>query len=163
MEEAIFAEKISGTELTHDCNSTAVNLSIPCNHSNLLNSTAVNSKLPPLYSKGKNIYLLASLYISRASFTITCLFGITGNPLVFYVVGYLKKKRNSEDVYVLVLASADLIISLTQAVYFIMIQTNISCDHNCWMYIYDICGSIGDAGVSASAWILVLISLNRYR
>ena len=70
MEEATFAETKSGTELTGDCNSTAVNLSIPCNHSKCLNSTPVSSTLLTFYPKDISIFHLVNLWISRDSLAI---------------------------------------------------------------------------------------------
>ena len=133
MEEASFTENTPWTELAYDCNSAAINISIPYNHSTLPNSIAVNSTLPPLNLKYSSTYFPVSRHIANVSFAMTFLFGIIGNVLVFYVGGYVKKKRNSQDVYVQALASADFIASLMAAARHILAETTFICVYNCYI------------------------------
>ena len=96
---------------------------------------------------------------------MTLLSGTIGNAFLFYVVGVLKKKRNSEDVYVLSLASADFMTSLAADVEYILLETKSfrHCGKSCSKSFYLIAGCFTHATIYASAWNLVLISLNRYR
>ena len=166
VEDASFTENTPRTELAYDCNSGAINLSVPYSHSTLLsstNSTAVDSTLPPLNLKYSSTYYQKVRYIENVSLAVTFLFGIIGNALVLYVVGYVKKKRNSEDVYVQALASADFITSLMATARRILAEIRFTCDRNCYNYIAVIPGILNEVTATASAGILVLISLNRYR
>lgn len=91
------------------------------------------------------------------------LFGVSGNSIVFYVIGYRKKKRTSSDIFILSLASADFLAS----VFVPMIMVNdLLTDLNGWFYGKAMCyvfPAVSPATLTASAWSLVFISFDRYR
>ena len=91
------------------------------------------------------------------------LLGVFGNIVVVYVIGIRKKKRNSGDIYILSLACADFIGSLVAPL--IMIGDLIT-DMSVWIYGEILCyvmPTITPATLCASAWSLVLISVDRLR
>ena len=105
----------------------------------------------------------AILFIDYLRFTITLLLGVIGNAFVIYVVGYLKNKRKSEDIYVLSLASADILTSLLSAAEFLIYNFAIEHGFNGFKYFLFAVTSIYRVIICASAWLLVCISVNRYR
>ena len=102
-------------------------------------------------------------YVSYIMYGMVFFFGIFGNIIVLYVVGYRKKKRNSGDLYILALGCADFLASM--AVCVIMVNHMLT-DFSGWLYgeaMYYVLPGILQATMCASGWFLVLISLDRYR
>ena len=143
------------------------------NLSLLSNSTAVarlNSILPPSSSdntiNGSNGLAPvqgAAKYVSYIVYTLMLFFGIFGNLIVFYVLGYRKKKRNPGDIYILSLALADLLAALNVTVFLL---NDAITDFSGWIYGDTLCfvfSSTIPATMCASGWFLALISLDRYR
>ena len=96
-------------------------------------------------------------------YSLVLLFGVFGNAMVFYVLGYRKKKRNSGDIYVLSLACADFLASLFMPMVFL---NDLITDYSGWLYGKAMCyilNPLSLATICASGWSLVFISLNRYR
>ena len=94
------------------------------------------------------------------------LFGLFGNIIVVYVIGYRKKTRNSGDFYLLALAFVDLVMVLQfllSTLYeVILIQTHNSIfEMTIAEWIAAKCSY--RSTITASSWILVLISLDRLR
>ena len=103
------------------------------------------------------------MYITYIVYGIVFFFGIIGNIIVLYVVGYRKKKRNSGDLYVVALACTDFLSSVIECV--IMLNHMIT-HFSGWLYGEVLCYILpgtSQATTCASGWVLVLISLNRYR
>ena len=102
-------------------------------------------------------------YICYVFYALVFFFGVVGNMIVFYVVGYRKKRRNGGDIYILSLACADFMSS----VFVPMVMLNdLITDFSGWFYGEAMCyilPSMTPATMCASAWSLVLISLDRYR
>ena len=166
--EASFAEKTNRAEKTYNSNSIASNSSKACNHSTMPTGTAVTSTNPEEHSKEQITTPMQNTYPLVFTITITChalisLLGIIGNALVFYVLGYLKKKRNTEDIFVLSLATADIVPSLLVAANIMVIFMKEKCDRKCVQSLQTISTGIYRIAACASAWFLVFISFNRYR
>ena len=159
---ASFGEHLIQIGVTYDCNSTAANLSFPCNHSIFLNWSSVSFILYPKYSD-RYRYILNILFITEVLHAVISILGVIGNALVFYVIGYRKMKRNSEDIYVLSLAFADIITSLIVVFQAVVLLMGEKCNWNCKRTSLIVPGGICTVTTCASAWILVCISLNRYR
>ena len=143
------------------CNSSSVNLSrINCLNSTLLpikSGTAGNNpfEFTPVHGAAKQFcYVFYGLVL---------FFGVFGNIIVFYVLGYRKKKRNSGDVYILSLACADFLASLIVPMVFL---NDLVSDYSNWFYGKAMCyvlPTISPLTMCASGWSLVLISVDRYR
>ena len=143
------------------------------NTSLFINSTAVarmNSILLPSGSanniNGSNGLVPvqgAAKYISYIVYVLMLFFGTFGNLIVFFVLGYRKKKRNPGDIYILSLALADLLAALNVAVFLL---NDAITDFSGWIYGDTLCfvfSSTIPATMCASGWFLALISLDRYR
>ena len=161
-----FAENSTG--LAYGSKSNTLNLSISCHHSASLNLTAVNSKGPRVGLIKYSIIPRAEisptiLYMSHVRHAMTLLFGVIGNALVLYVVGYLKKMRNPADIYILSLASADLVPSLVMAIRWVLTFVDVKCYNKCGSLYSSVTTAIFYAATCGSAWHLVFISLQRYR
>ena len=105
----------------------------------------------------------AAKYICYVFYVLVLFFGIFGNMLVFYVIGYRKKKRNSGDIFILSLACADFLASLGVAMIYV---NGIITGFSGWVYGKELCyilPGISQTTTCASGWFLVLISLDRYR
>ena len=105
----------------------------------------------------------AAKYICYIINGLILFFGIFGNSIVFYVVGYQKKKRNSGDIYILSLACSDILASLVVPLTFI---SELVTDHAGWLYGKAMCyvmPTITQSTLCASGWSLAFISLARYR
>ena len=102
-------------------------------------------------------------YLTYIVYGMVFFFGIFGNIVVFCVVGYIKKKRNSGDRYILVLACSDFLSSLALSVAMLNMMVT---DFSSWLYgeaLYYVVVGTSQATTCASGWFLVLISLDRYR
>ena len=105
----------------------------------------------------------AAKYVCYVFYALVLFFGIFGNIIVFYVVGYRKTKRNSGDVYILSLACADFLASLIAPM--VMLNDLIT-DFVGWVYGEALCHvmpAITPTTMCASAWSLVFISVDRLR
>ena len=123
------------------------------------NITLTNSSLDATYSA----LPVAAKYASCIFYGMVFFVGTFGNILVFYVVGYRKKNRNSGDVYMLSLAFADLLGSLVVA---LVMLSEFMTDFSGWLYGEILCyvmPTISIMTMGASAWTLVLISVDRLR
>ena len=90
-------------------------------------------------------------------------FGVTGNSIVLYVIGYRKKRRTSSDIFILSLAIADFLSSLFAPM---LMLNDLITDSKCWLYGGAMCylvHLVEGVALAASAWSLLLISLDRYR
>ena len=117
------------------------------------NITLTNSSLDATYSA----FPVAAIYACCAFYAMVSFVGTLGNILVFYVIGYRKKNRNSGDIYMLSLAFADLLGSLVVGLAIgQLINTNLQ-------MLFCITPPISLAAMCASAWTLVLISVDRLR
>ena len=126
---------------------------------NAMNATYPNW-LPGWSSKTPSEVVYAILSV------LIVFFGLFGNIIVVYVIGYRKKRRNSGDFYMIALAFVDLVMVLSFFVSsldsVILIET-----HNSilkmtmaeWVAV----GCSYKSAITASSWILVLISLDRLR
>ena len=134
---------------THSANFTFLNSNVTLTNSS---SDATYSALP-----------IAAKYTCYVFYGIVLLFGTLGNILVFYVIGYRKKRRNSGDVYMLSLASADFLASLAAP---LVMLSDLITDFSGWFYGEMLCyvmPTISPITMCASAWTLVLISADRLR
>ena len=154
-------------ELVVDCNFTLFNFSVPYDDTTLLDwndlTYCLNSTLLIDSTEYMHPVRGAAKYIWYVLYVLVLLSGIFGNILVFYVIGYLKKKRNSGDIYILSLACADFFASLVVVV--IMVNDLIT-NYSAWIFGKALCyvlPGVSQATKCASAWFLILISLNRYR
>ena len=158
-------------ELIAHCNLTMFNFSVPFNDTTLLDwddlNFCLNSTLlvetTEISTESIHPVRGGAKYIWYILYVLVLLSGIFGNILVVYVIGYLKKKRNSGDIYILSLACADFFASLVVVV--IMVNDLIT-DYSAWIFGKTLCyvlPGISEATKCASAWFLILISLNRYR
>ena len=89
--------------------------------------------------------------------------GVLGNIIVLYVIGYRKKKCNKADVYILVLACADIIPALVSCVRMLFY---IIAGFSNRQYLSANCYALpatARAATCAAGWLHVLISLERYR
>ena len=93
-------------------------------------------------------------------------FGLFGNIIVVYVIGYRKKRRNSGDFYLHTLACVDLVMLLNFFVSsldrVIIIETHSSI-LGMTMAEWVAANWSYRSAITASSWILVLISLDRLR
>ena len=123
------------------------------------NITLTNSSLDAMHSA----LPVAAKYACYVFYGMVLFFGTLGNILVFYVIGYRKKKRNSGDIYMLSLASADLLASLAAP---LVMLSDLITDFSGWFYGEMLCyvmPTISPITMCASAWTLVLISVDRLR
>ena len=156
------------------CNTSVINTSLPLINSstylNLNTFICLNSSLrqtnsrevPSLFYEFAPIQGSAK-YICYVVFGLVLFFGIFGNIIVFYVVGYEKKKRNSGDIYTLSLACSDILASMVVPMIFI---NDLITDHAEWLYGKAVCYILppfSQLTLCASGWSLVFISLDRYR
>ena len=161
------------TQQFHVCNYTIIMNVFPLFNLTSLNmNTAIslNSTLQPTKSDGTTSisYEFAPVqgeakYICYVFYALVFFFGVFGNIIVFYVIGYRKKKRNSGDVYILSLACADFLASVATPM---VILNDLITDYSGWFYGEALCYVLYPTSLSticASGWSLVLISLERYR
>ena len=155
------------------CNGTMVNStffvnnSIPARLVNLTcqNSSAVSSN-STINSNSPSSFLViegAAKYFCYVFYGLVLFLGVFGNIVVFYVVGFRKKKRNSGDLCILSLACADFLGSLV--VPLVMLNDLIT-NMSVWFYGEILCHImpvITLTTMCASAWSLVLISVDRLR
>ena len=155
------------------CNSTLLNSTSFVNNSILShvanltcqNSSAASNNSSDTSDSSNSTLLVGGVakYFCYVFYALVLLLGVFGNIVVFYVVGFRKKKRNSGDVYILSLACADLFGSLAAPL--IMLNDLIT-DMSVWFYGGILCyimPAITPATMCASAWSLVLISVDRLR
>ena len=118
-------------------------------------TTTLSYEFAPVQGVAKQFcYILYSLVL---------FFGVCGNAIVFYVLGYRKRRRNSGDIYVLSLACADFLASLFMPMVFL---NDLVTNYSGWLYGKAMCYILNPfslATICASGWSLVFISLNRYR
>ena len=122
---------------------------------NLGYTTSTSYEFAPVQGEAK--------YICYVFYGLVLFFGVFGNITVFYVIGYRKKKRNSGDIYILSLACADFLASVTTPM---VILNDLITDYSGWFYGEAMCYllfPISLATICASGWSLVLISIDRYR
>lgn len=155
------------------CNNTATNgtrsfgtfTSLPSSNASCLNATALpaNSTANADVAHDFQPVQGAAKYLSCVFYVSVFFFGVFGNMIVFYVVGYRKKKRSGGDLYILSLACADFLSSI----FVPMVMLNdLLTDFSGWLYGEVMCyilPAINPGTLSASSWSLVLISLDRYR
>ena len=155
-------------------NATSYNSSVPVINSSLYNWNNVscgNSSLPSFDSTDWTNFTYefvspvkgAGKYICYVFYGLALFFGIIGNMIVFYVIGYRKKKRNSADIFILSLACADFLASMGMAMLYVNVLIT---GFYGWLYGKTLCyilPGISQTTRCASGWFLVLISLDRYR
>ena len=155
------------------CNSTLVNStsfvsnSILSHVENLTcqNSTAVSTNLSNNSDSSDSTLHVGSTvkYLLYVFYGLIFLLGVFGNIVVFYVVGFRKKKRNSGDIYILSLACADFLVSLVAP---LIVLNDLITGASVWFYGEILCyvmPPISIATMCASAWSLVFISVDRLR
>ena len=96
-------------------------------------------------------------------YSIILVVGILGNGLVCYVLIFKKKRKNTGDIFIISLAMTDFISSI----FIPLVQINdLVGDAKIW-YLGEIGCFVLPAmfpmTLTASSWLLVLISLDRYR
>lgn len=92
------------------------------------------------------------------TYIIVFVFSIIGNTVVVYVVCYMKKGRASTDIYLMHLALADLIFSLTLPFWAVYI-------HSGWIFGNFLCKLLSgfqEASVYSGVFLLACISVDRY-
>ena len=160
-------------DLNRTCNATKLNTNYHLNYSCSWLSSNLTSMTPGLHQasatpKTKISYEFSPIngtarYFCYVLYVLVLVLGTFGNAIVFYVIGYRKKKRNGGDVYILSLACADFLSS----VFIPMIMLNdLLTNMTGWVYGEVLCYVLPTAypvTMGASAWFLVLISLDRYR
>lgn len=102
-------------------------------------------------------------YLSYAFYVSLFFFGVSGNMIVLYVVGYRKKKRKGMDLHIISLACADFLSSVS--IPMVMLNDLIT-GYSGWLYSEAMCYILPPICVAThtvSSWSLVLISLDRYR
>ena len=158
-------------ELFDYFNGTSYNFSVPFINSSIFNWINVsfeNKSFDPMDWPNITYEVVspvqgAAKYICYVFYVLVLFFGIFGNMLVFYVIGYRKKKRNSGDIFILSLACADFLASLGVAMIYV---NGIITGFSGWVYGKELCyilPGISQTTTCASGWFLVLISLDRYR
>ena len=121
------------------------------------NITLTNSSLDATHSA----LPVAAKYACYVFYGMVFFFGTFGNIIVFYVIGYRKKNRNSGDIYILSLAFADLLGSLVVS---LLMLSQFITDFSGWLYGEMLCyvlSTILPITMCASAWTLVLIAVDR--
>lgn len=92
------------------------------------------------------------------TYIIVFIFGIVGNSVVVYVVCYMKKGRASTDIYLMHLALADLVFSLTLPFWAVYI-------HSGWIFGNFLCKLLSgfqEVSLYSGVFLLACISVDRY-
>ena len=155
-------------ELFNNFNGTSYNFSVPFINSSVFNVSFENKSFDPMDSLNITYEFIspvqgAAKYICYVFYGLVLFFGIFGNMLVFYVIGYRKKKRNSGDIFILSLACADFLASLGMTMLYVGVLIT---GFSGWVYGEALCyilPGISQTTTCASGWFLVLISLDRHR
>eukprot|EP00112_Aurelia_sp_Birch-Aquarium-sp1_P023640 Seg711.2 transcript_id=Seg711.2/GoldUCD/mRNA.D3Y31 product="Neuropeptide receptor 22" protein_id=Seg711.2/GoldUCD/D3Y31 len=130
-----------------------------CNTSILSTNSTMNAGSQPLF------------FLVRGTAKIFCyvfygmvvFIGVTGNSIVLYVIGFRKKRRTSSDILILSLACADFLSSVFAPM---LMLNELITDTKGWLYGEAMCyvaHQVEGVALTASAWSLLLISLDRYR
>lgn len=147
------------------CNITSLNQTMLQGNLTCPNVTSLHSNSTVLAVSSDDSLMIqgAAKYLCYIFYGLVFFFGTVGNIIVFYVIGYRKKKRNGGDFYILSLACADFLSS----VFVPMVMLNdLITDFSDWFYGEMMCHAlpaITPVTLCASSWSLVLISLDRYR
>ncbi|XP_040913511.1 C-X-C chemokine receptor type 1 [Toxotes jaculatrix] len=92
------------------------------------------------------------------TYIMVFVFSVAGNSVVVYVVCYMKKGRASTDIYLMHLAIADLLFSLTLPFWAVDV-------HSGWIFGNFLCKLLSgfqEASVYSGVFLLVCISVDRY-
>ena len=158
--------------LPSSCNITEQNISLSINYSMSFTSRNLTCFVPTVnpsnlpIGNDTDVYVPMPDYVKYLCYVfygLVMFFGIFGNILVFYVIGYRKKRRNNGDIYVLSLACTDFLVSIFAPI--LMLNYLIQETPN-WIYGDAMCyffSTINPITLCCSAWLLVLISIDRYR
>lgn len=92
------------------------------------------------------------------TFITVCVFSMLGNSVVVYVVCYMKKRRASTDIYLMHLALADLLFSVTLPFWAVSL-------HSGWIFGNFLCklmSGLQEASFYSGVFLLACISVDRY-
>ena len=129
---------------------------IKCNFRSDLHNNATKDAFTFSFSTELKVCLYV-LYV------LIFLFGTIGNSLVCYIIGLKKRRQPSGDIFIVSLAVADLLASVSVPVLMI---SDMASDFKVWHFGHIGCHilpSISPITLVASSWSLVVISLDRYR
>uniref|UniRef100_UPI003AAF29B8 C-X-C chemokine receptor type 1 n=1 Tax=Centroberyx gerrardi TaxID=166262 RepID=UPI003AAF29B8 len=123
----------------------------------MLNGTLPTTEGESSAPCSKTVYGLSSLGL-MITFITVFVFSMLGNSVVVYVVCYMKKGRASTDVYLMHLALADLLFSITLPFWAVKI-------HSGWIFGKFLCkllSGLQEASVYSGVFLLACISVDRY-